>query len=125
MEQLASYVKSLETLLARDNRYPLQAYGFVLATLNDAISRLEKPRHISGQELAEGFRRFALDQFGPMALTVLESWNLKSNEDLGALVFNLIEVGLLNKTPEDRLEDFEGLYGFQEAFGGPYRYLAD
>src|SRR3989338_7360930 len=121
MEQLASYVKSLETLLARDNRYPLQAYGFVLATLNDAISRLEKPRHISGQELAEGFRRFALDQFGPMTLTVLESWNLKSSEELGALVFNLIEVGLLNKTPEDRLEDFEGLYGFQEAFCGPYR----
>ena len=56
MQQVAQYVGSLETLLERDQRYPLQAYGFVLATLNDAISRLEQPRHISGQELAEGFR---------------------------------------------------------------------
>lgn len=125
MEQLAQYVRSLETLLARDQRYPLQGYGFVLAALNDTISRLEKPRHISGQELAEGFRQFAREQFGPMALTVLERWNLRSTEDLGAMVFNLIEVGLLSKTEEDHLEDFARLYSFQEAFGGPYQYLPD
>ena len=125
MEQLAQYVRSLEALLTRDHRYPLQAYGFLLTTLNDAISRLEKPRHISGQELAEGFRRFALDQFGPMTLAVLEAWNLHATEDVGAVVFNLIDVGLLNKTAEDRLEDFSQLYSFQEAFGGPYRYLPD
>ena len=115
----------METLLERDQRYPLQAYGFVLATLNDAISRLEQPRHISGQELAEGFRRFAQEQFGPMTVTVLEAWHLRSTDDLGAVVFNLIEIGMLSKAPEDRLEDFSQLYSFQEAFGGPYRYLPE
>lgn len=122
MEQLS---KSLETLLERDQRYPIEAYGVALSALSDTISRLERPRHISGAELARGFRRYALDQFGPMTLTVLEAWNLRATDDLGAVVFNLIEIGLLNKSAEDRLEDFQGLYSFQEVFGGPYQYLAN
>ena len=125
MEQLTQYAKSLEELLKRDVRYPLQAYGFMLSALNDTLSRLEKPRHVTGQELAEGFRRYAVRQFGPMAMTVMEAWNLRSTEDLGSLVFNLIEVGLLTKTPEDRPEDFHQVYSFQEAFGGPYQYLPE
>ena len=123
MEQLARYAQSLEALLTRDRRYPSQAYGVMLAALNDTISRLPQPRHITGPELAEGFRRFVKEQFGPMTLTVLKRWNLHTTSDLGAVVFNLIEVGLLSKTPGDRPEDFEGLYAFEEAFGGPYQYV--
>ena len=125
MEQLTQYAKSLEALLQRDTRYPLQAYGFAMAVLNDTVSRLPKARHISGQELAEGFRHFALEQFGPMTLAVMDAWNLHSTEDVGNLVFNLIEIGLLSKTADDRLEDFHQIYTFQEAFGGSYRYLQD
>ena len=125
MEQLTQYARSLEALLERDRRYPLQSYGFMLSTLNDTISRLPHPRHISGQELAEGFRRFALEQFGPMTLAVMKVWNLRSTDDLGHIVFNLIEIGLLSKTDEDRLEDFRQLYAFHEVFGGPYRYLPE
>lgn len=123
MEQLIQYARSLEALVQRDTRYPLPAYGFMLSALHDTISHLERPRHISGQELAEGFRLFAREQFGPMALNVMDAWNLRSTEDLGILVFNLIDIGLLNKTPEDRLEDFQDVYSFQEVFGGPYPYL--
>ena len=125
MEQLTQYARSLEALLQRDTRYPLQSYGFAMAVLNDTISRLPKARHISGQELAEGFRHFALEQFGPMTLAVMDAWNLRSTEDVGNLVFNLIEIGLLSKTADDRPEDFHQIYTFQEAFGGPYRYLPD
>ena len=95
----------------------------MLNVLNDVISRLERPRHITGQELAVGFRDFAVEQFGPMTKTVLDVWNLRTTEDIGAIVFNLIDIGLLSKMPEDRLEDFQQLYSFQEAFAGPYRYL--
>ena len=125
MELLIQYARSLEALVERDSRYPLPVYGFMLSALQDAISRLEHPRHISGQELAEGFRKFTREQFGPMALSVMESWNLRSTDDLGVIVFNLIDIGLLTKTPEDRLEDFRDLYSFQDAFGGPYRYLSE
>ena len=125
MEQLTQYANSLEELLKRDVRYPLQAYGFMLNALHYALGRLEKPRHMTGQELAEGFRQYAVEQFGPMAMTVMEAWNLRSTEDLGSLVFNLIDVGLLTKTPEDRPEDFYQVYSFQEAFGGPYQYLPE
>ena len=123
MEQLIQYARSLEALVQRDPRYPLPAYGFMLSALHETISHLDHPRHISGQELAAGFKQFAREQFGPMALNVLEAWNLRSTEDLGMVVFNLIEIGLLNKTTEDRLEDFQDIYSFQEAFGGPYPYL--
>ena len=124
MEQLIQYARSLETLVQRDNRYPLPAYGFMLAALHDTISHLERPRHISGQELVQGFRHFTREQFGPMASSVMEVWNLRSTEDLGVLVFNLIDIGLLSKTSEDRLEDFQDVYSFQEVFGGPYPYLS-
>ncbi len=123
MDQLAHYAKQLDSLMARDQRYPLSAYGFVLTALHATVGNLQHPRHISGQELAQGFRRFALEQFGPMTLTVLERWSIRSTEDVGRIVFNLIDVGLLNKSPGDRLEDFQRLYDFQEAFGGPYPYL--
>ena len=125
MEHLQPYLQSLQTIVQRDQRYPLPAYACLLAALNATISALEKPRHISGQELSEGFRRYALDQFGPLTLSVLESWNLHTTEDVGTIVFNLIEVGLLNKTADDRLEDFSHVYSFQEAFGGPYRYISE
>lgn len=124
MEQAIECVKSLQDLLQRDKRYPLAAYGFMLSALHVTISALDRPRHVCGRELADGFRHLALEQFGPMTRTVLEAWNLKSTEDLGAVVFNLIDVGLLSKSPEDRLEDFCQLYNFEQVFGSPYPYLS-
>ena len=125
MPDATSLVRVLNDILTRDRRYHPDAYAFVLATLQDTVRRLERPRHVTGQELLDGLRRYALDQFGPMTLTVLSAWNLNSTDDLGAVVFNLIESGLLTKTPEDRPEDFHHVYSFPQAFGGPYRYIAE
>lgn len=111
----------LKRLLEKDPRYAAEAYGFLRAGLEFTVRRLEKPRHVSGQELLEGLRIFALAEFGPMAKTVLNGWGVLSTDDFGEMVFNLVEAGLLGKTEEDRREDFSDGFDFDEAFCEPFR----
>ena len=117
MEELGTYLKKIEALVEKDPRYKFEAYSFVLAALHDTVSGLKKPRHITSRELALGIRKYALDQFGPMAKTVLHHWGVHHTLDFGKIVFALIDVQLLSKQPEDKLEDFEKVYEFDEAFG--------
>ena len=60
------------------------------------VTDLNMPR-VTGQELLDGIRLYALDQFGPMAITVLEEWGIRSCADFGEMVFEMIEVSLLAK----------------------------
>jgi uncharacterized repeat protein (TIGR04138 family) len=117
MEESGSFLEKIEDLLERDPSYKFEAYTFVLAGLHDTVNMLKKPRHITGGELALGIRKYALDQFGPMAKTVLLHWGIRTTLDFGKIVFALIDVGLLSKQPEDRLEDFDKVYEFEESFG--------
>jgi uncharacterized repeat protein (TIGR04138 family) len=117
MEESESFLEKIEGLLGRDPSYKFEAYTFVLAALHDTVTRLKAPRHVTGQELALGISRYALDQFGPMALTVLHHWGIRQTLDFGKIVFALIDVKLLSKQPEDKLEDFNKVYDFDEVFG--------
>lgn len=109
-------LKKIEAILAKEPCYKFEAYSFVMAGLHFTVTRLSKPRHVTGAELCEGLRQYALDQFGPMARTVLEFWGIRKTEDFGRVVFNLIEAGLLRKTEEDTVRDFVNLYDFTKAF---------
>ena len=111
----------LEDILARDPRYTAEAYAFVRAGLDHTVRRLEKPRHVSGQELLDGIREFALAEFGPMTKTVLNGWGIKRTEDVGEIVFNMVETGLLGKTEKDSRADFANGYDFDEAFRKPFQ----
>lgn len=117
MEESGSFLKKIEDILERDPSYKFEAYTFVLAALHDTVTRLKAPRHISGQELVLGISRYALDQFGPMAMTVLHHWGVRKTLDFGRIVFALIDVKLLSKQPEDKLEDFDHVYDFADVFG--------
>ena len=72
------------------------------------------------KELLSGVREYALVQFGPMAITVLEEWGVKKSGDFGDLVFNMVEAGLLKKTEKDSREDFQNGYDFMDAFAKPF-----
>ena len=111
----------LQNILERDPRYTVDAYLFVRSGLDFTVRRLEKPRHVSGQELLDGIREFALAEFGPMTKTVLNKWGISRTEDVGEIVFNMVEAGLLGKTSDDRREDFMNGYDFDEAFLKPFR----
>ncbi len=116
MEESGSFLKKIEGLLEKDPSYKFEAYTFVLAALHDTVSGLKEPRHITGGELALGIRKYALDQFGPMAKTVLLHWGIRTTLDFGKIVYALIDVQLLSKQPEDKLEDFDKVYEFEESF---------
>lgn len=116
-----SMTELLEPILNKDDRYTAQAYTFVREGLDHTVRKLEKPRHVSGQELLEGMREYALKEYGPLSKRVLSEWGIKECVDFGHIVFNLIDAGLLGKTDEDTLEDFMGGYDFHEAFIQPFR----
>ena len=77
--------------------------------------------HVSGIELLNGIRDYALDRFGPMTMTLMEHWNISKCRDFGDIVFNLVDHGILGRTENDSLEDFEGGYTFKEAFEYPFQ----
>lgn len=110
----------LTQLREREPRYDESAYLFLLAALRRCVDRMDRPRHVSGSELAGAVRELALERYGPLARTVLEHWGVESTSDLGEIVFLLVECGVLTKQPSDTREDFEDVYTFEEAFGGDY-----
>lgn len=116
MGEVLNILETIESIISRDSRYKKEAYNFVLEGLNYTVSRLKKPRHVSGAELLEGLRRYAKEQFGPMALTVLKHWGINSTLDFGNIVFNLVEAKILNKTEQDSINDFKNGYDFKTAF---------
>jgi uncharacterized repeat protein (TIGR04138 family) len=123
--QPQQFEEVLDQIVAKDSRYHREAYHFLREALDHtqkAISKANKGRfrHVTGQELLAGIRGFALQQFGPMTLTLLEEWGIRRCEDFGELVFNLVEHGVLSKTETDSRADFQGGYDFDEAFRKPF-----
>ena len=127
--------RELAELLEEDSRYRVGAYLFVFEALHYAQSvlHLGRPRpsepgqseeeepdepqqHVTGQELCEAIRQYAVRQYGYMAKTVLNNWGVRCTGDFGEIVFNLIRFGRMRKTKEDRREDFEDVYDFETAF---------
>ena len=111
-----------------DSRFDRKAYTFVRQALDHTVKELKrknpertgKSQHVTGAELLLGIRAHALDQFGPLTKTVLNSWGITRCADFGDIVFNLIEYNVFSKTDNDRREDFSNLYDFDEAFVKPF-----
>ena len=81
----------------------------------------DKIDHITGEELLEGIRKYALQEYGLMTLTVFHQWGIHSTDDFGRIVYLLIDRGAMRKTDDDQLSDFFGVYNFNEAFDSQYQ----
>lgn len=120
MSDLQTHDEILAWLRRRYPRFHGDAYGFVLEALNAVIAGLGTKRHVSGRELVDGARGLAMERFGPLARAVLEHWGIHSTDDLGEMVFALVDVGVLVKREEDCPEDFKDLFDFEEVFDQNY-----
>lgn len=123
--QEVNFDEAVEQILASDARFERDAYTFVREALDFTQKLISKEnkgavRHVTGQELLDGIRQFALIQFGPMTMTVLEEWGIHQSKDFGDIVFNMVEIGLLAKTEKDTRDDFQTGYDFTEAFRKPF-----
>jgi uncharacterized repeat protein (TIGR04138 family) len=102
------------------------AYQFVFSALRFTQQQLgrssaaEATGHISGRELLDGVRLLGLQHFGMMAIPVFRNWGIRSTDDIGRIVFELIERGEMRKTEDDRLTDFFGVYDFEKVFRDEY-----
>ncbi len=114
--------KIIEEVSNKDKRYKIDAYIFVLTALNQVVECLDKKRHITGKELSEGIGKMAMQEYGPMARTVLEHWGVKTTDDFGNIVFNLISVKVLGKTEADSISDFKNIFDFKKVFEDDYKY---
>jgi len=130
-------------LIEDDPRYKIDAYQFVREALAFAqevldmgAERASEPgedepdpepdseqrpeRHLTGQQLCEAIRRYALQQYGLMAKVVLADWGIHATGDFGEIVYNLIGIGEMKKSADDRREDFDDVYDFADAFSQPF-----
>lgn len=139
-------------MLNRDKRYKMETYVFVFETLEYAQNVLKLGRekvneplppklhdgsasgetpttepchHVTGQDLCRAARDYALHQYGFLAPMVLESLGIRTTGDIGEVVFNLIDIGQMRKTPDDHREDFDDVFDFRTAFSGAYRIGRD
>lgn len=122
MGSLDDFFGRLARILRQDPQFREEAYLFVMAGLGRASRALDKPRHVTGRELLEGLRLEAADQFGPMAAEVFRHWGIKNSLDFGKIVFKMVGEGILSKTENDRLDDFEDPRFFDQLFDDSAAY---
>ncbi len=129
MQDPPDFAEIVTLICKEDPRFDRKAYDFVRLGLDHAVkelrkkdaSRAERSRHVTGPELLDGLRTYALDQFGPLTKTVLNAWGVRRCTDFGDIVFNLIEYNVFSKTENDRREDFSDIYNFDDAFVKPFQ----
>ncbi len=121
MEEKRDFYTVVEEICGLDKRYKPDAYEFLLQALHVTQDKLKRQAHVTGRELLEGIREFAIAQYGVMARTVLRHWGITKTQDFGAIVFNMIDKKLLSRSETDTLEDFKDVYDFNDAFGNVLR----
>lgn len=120
----------LQEIIKKDNRYSIQSYQFIFEALDFTATQLgkihknprEEERHVTGQELSEGIKRYALIKFGFMARMVFKQWGITKSSDFGEIVFNLVDSGLMGKTKTDTVDDFKDLYDFKEEYDVKFKF---
>lgn len=133
---------SLYQVVNQDPRYPIDAYRFVQDALAYAADSQElgshiysdpdcdvestphlarHERHLTGQQLCEAIRRYALNQFGYMSKIVLNNWNMDTTSCFGDIVYNMISVGIMKKSRRDERSHFDDVYCFDEVFQADFQ----
>jgi uncharacterized repeat protein (TIGR04138 family) len=115
---------ALEKAMIDSGPYPMEAYDFVEAGLEHTQERAfddepmlpREERHIRGQQLCLGLRDLAIARWGLMAHVVLRHWNVHRTDDFGRIVFALVDAQRMTKTTDDTIDDFRGVFDFDEAF---------
>jgi uncharacterized repeat protein (TIGR04138 family) len=123
--QKLDFGEKLDHIVQQDPRFNREAYLFLRDALDHTVKLRKKSKegvdqHVSGQQLLEGIRQYALKQFGPMVPTVFSYWGVRRGEDFGEMVYHFIREGVFGKTETDSIEDFKGGYDFHEAFVLPF-----
>ena len=119
MEEIDFESDAFEDIVAKDSRYDARAYALLLDVVHGLSG--EDDRHVSGGDIMDEFKERVLDQYGPMAYTVLTEWGVRSTEDIGEMMFNLTEARRVRQDDDDTPEAFANGYDFKTTFLDPYQ----
>jgi uncharacterized repeat protein (TIGR04138 family) len=132
--------QSIEEIAKKDGRYDPRALKFVFDALGTTVQRLRGrpqqaesdeeedeagepvPHHISGAQLAQGVAAVAMDRWGRLAKMVLNNWGIKTTRDLGEIVYLMIRHEWMTAQETDRIEDFDGVFEFENLFERDYDF---
>ncbi len=119
-----SFEDCVSRICDKNGDYDPEAYWFLREGLDRTTRRLGrdagKDRHVSGRELCEGLRDYAIEQYGPLALLVLTQWGVYETADFGTMVMELVNAGVFGKRGGEGKADFDKVFSFEEAFAAPY-----
>ena len=107
-------LEDIRELARNDGHYDYEAFLLVFEALEYALGKIKRTRHVSGRELLDGMVELLHDRYGPLAYLLLEAWGIAKTDDVGRIVFLLVEKGFLSKTEEDSLEDFANVFPLKE-----------
>lgn len=112
--------KNIEQIANDDGRYKPDAIQFVYEGLGFTVRRQAQqdvgPKHVKGQELSRGIGDLATKKWGRLAKVVLNHWCIYRTRDFGEIVYLMIENKWMSAQPEDRVEDFDDVYDFEQFF---------
>jgi len=108
--------EKLGELAERSGRYHWRGLEFVLRCVEHCRGRLSRAGHVAGRELLESARQLAISEYGPSAKMVLNGWGIESTEDIGRIVFLMVDNEILSKTEDDSLDDFRDGFDFETEF---------
>ena len=115
---MSDFISAVKKITDSDKRFQMEAYTFVMESLQfyNEQRAMQPGQHITASQLLDGCKEYALNSFGPMTLFTLHSWGITTTLDIGLIVYNMIDVGLMGKTKEDSLEDFSDVFLFEDVF---------
>jgi uncharacterized repeat protein (TIGR04138 family) len=119
----ANLLEQFHRAVREDGRYPPEAFEFLhrgldlAARVKHGDEAVERPRHVSGQELCRALRELAHESWGPFASEVLRRWNIHTTRDFGEMTYLMIGIGLMGRQPTDDITDFDDVFDFDDAFG--------
>lgn len=76
-------------------------------------------RHRSAKQFYARLREYALEETGTPqdAIQLFEDWGITRSEEIGSLVYAMVAAVIMAASPEDRIEDFDGLPDVRTFFG--------
>jgi uncharacterized repeat protein (TIGR04138 family) len=108
------YRRAMASQIAQPSGYSIDAVMFVNDVLEHAFtgSHAEGRRHTTASDVCHSFLAYAQAYFSDAAeaVGVLSEWKLHGSEDLGRIIWTMVEAGITQPSPGDTRDDFGGLF---------------
>ncbi|MEZ6143391.1 MAG: hypothetical protein R3B84_22720 [Zavarzinella sp.] len=83
-------------------------------TLNAGMD--DNPPHLGAAAFCRLLRSRTHHEFGEDSVEILKGWGLHRSEDIGRVVFALVEAGWIDASPDDKRADFDHLFLVEDYF---------